>query len=518
MEILYPIIGSIFGASVASVFFFVWENRKFLAKKQKWDDIIQKAYSDAKEIVSDSKNESRKLLSEAKNESYKLINDAKRDSNTLMQKNEKIEEKLLDREDRLEKKIEEIEKKKEEIKALEEGLTLEKDELKSKQEELDGKIWEIAKLSEEDAKKIFIGEIKKRYEKDGVTAIERYKKELEKNKKEEAREIILRSIQQYAWDVTNEVTNTMIELPWDEIKGKLIGKEWRNITAFERATWVALIIDDTPGSVFISAFDLFRRYVAKKSLEKLIEDGRIQPARIEEVVESTTQEADVLLRELWEKALTDLWISGKVPEEIVPIIGKLRFRTSYGQNMLRHSIEVAIIAENLAKELWVKDTESIRIWGLLHDIWKALDQDFEWGHPEIGGNLWRKYKLSDTVIDMIENHHWEPFSISLQASIIQVADAISSVRPWARRENIELYIKRIQEMEALVQSFSGVSKAFAISAWREIRVYVDAATTSDVEAEEMASKIAWEIEANLQYPWEVKVNLIREMRVIQYAR
>ena len=518
MVILYPIIGAIFGASLAAVFLFMWENSKLSLKKAEGDDILQKAHGEAKEIEIEAKKESQKLISDSKNESHRLLKDAKKESHALMQKNEKIEEKLLDREDRLEQKIEDIGKKKEDIKALEEGLEVEKIELQKKQEELDGKIGEIAKLSEKEAKEIFINQIKKRYDKDGVTAIERYKKELEKNKKEEAREIILRSIQQYAWDVTNEVTNTMIELPWDEIKGKLIGKEGRNITAFERATWVALIIDDTPGSVFISAFDLFRRYVAKKSLEKLIEDGRIQPARIEEVVESTAKDADVLLRELWEKALTELGISGKIPDEIVPIIGKLRFRTSYGQNMLRHSIEVAIIAENLAKELWVKDTETMRIGWLLHDIWKALDQDLEWGHPEIGGTLWRKYKLSEKVIDMIENHHWEPFSISLEASIVQVADAISSVRPGARRENIELYIKRIQEMEALVQSFSWVSKAFAISAWREIRVYVDAATTSDVEAEEMAAKIAWEIEANLQYPWEVKVNLIREMRVIEYAK
>ncbi len=507
MSIIYPIIGAIFGASVASVFFFIWENRKFTQKKQKWDDILENAKKEAKTILQDGKQEASKIT-----------RDAKKEAHQLMQKNEKIEQKLLDREDRLEKKIEEIEQKKDELKGKEDAIEQEKSELHRKQVDLDGKLWEIAKLSEEEAKEIFINDIKKRYAKDGVTAIQRYKKELEKNKKEEAREIVLRAIQQYAWDVTNEVTNTMIELPWDEIKGKLIGKEGRNITAFERATGVALIIDDTPGSVFISAFDLFRRYVAKKSLEKLIEDGRIQPARIEEVVEATTKEADVLLRELWEKALNDLWLWGKVPEEIIPIIWKLRFRTSYGQNMLRHSLEVAIIAENIGRELGMKDLSTLRLWGLLHDIGKALDQDLEGGHPEIWANLWRKYKLPEKVIDMIENHHGESFSISLESSIIQVADAISSVRPWARRENIELYIKRIQEMESLVQSFSGVSKAFAISAGREIRVYVDSATTTDLEAEEMASNIAWEIEAKLQYPGEVKVNLIREMRVIEYAK
>lgn len=514
MDIVNSLLGIIFGAAVATLWFYIWENRKLIANRWKADIIIQWAKKEADDVLKDAKNESQKTLSDAKNESQNLLKKNERTEKKLQD----MEEKLLDREDRFDLKREELEKQKEKLEWAYDHFEWEKELLLEKQRELDGKLAEISKLTEAEAKELFINDIKKRYAKDGASAIEKYKKGIESTKKDHAREIILRSIQQYAWDVTNEVTNTMIQLPGDEIKWKLIGKEGRNITAFERATGVALIIDDTPGSVFISAFDLFRRYVAKKSLEKLIEDGRIQPARIEEVVENTTKEADVLLRELWEKALNELGLSGKIAEEIIPIVGKLRFRTSYWQNILKHSIEVAIIAENIAKELWVKDTKNIRLGWLLHDMWKALDQDIEWGHPEIGANLGRKYKLPEKVIDMIENHHGEPFSISLEASIVQVADAISSVRPWARRENIELYVKRIQEMEALVQSFSGVSKAFAISAWREIRVYVDAATTTDMEAEWLASEIATKIENDLQYPWEVKINLIREMRVIQYAK
>ena len=503
MDITYAVLGAIFWASLSAVFFYIWENRKLIERKTKWDTI----------------------LDEAKKEASALVREAKTESANILKKNERIEAKLLDgenklidREAKLERKFDDLEKRKQDLEKHEQLVKEKHAQAQKKKEELDGKIAEIAKLSEKEARKIFLRDIEKRYQKDGQTAIEKYKKSIDSSKKEHAREIILRSIQQYAWDVTNEVTNTLIELPSDDLKGKLIGKEGRNITAFEKATGVALIIDDTPGTVFISAFDLFRRYIAKKSLEKLIEDGRIQPARIEDVVEVITKDAEILLKDLWEKALIDLSLAWKVPEEIIPIIGKLRFRTSYGQNILKHSIEVAIIAENLAKELWVEDLKSIKLGWLLHDIGKALDQDIEGGHPEIGANLWRKYGLPDKIIDIIEHHHGDALSISLEASIIQVADAISSVRPWARRENIELYMKRIQEMEALVQSFSWVSKAFAISAGREVRVYVDAITVSDIDAEKMASKIASEIESNLQYPGEVKVNLIREMRVIEYAK
>lgn len=346
--------------------------------------------------------------------------------------------------------------------------------------------------------------------------MKKHKKRVEDKKKEISRDIILKSIQQYAGDVTSEVTTTLVSIPSDDLKGKLIGKEGRNITTFERATGVALIIDDTPDSVFISAFDLFKRYVAKKSLEKLIEDGRIQPARIEEVVAQTETEAELLLTDLGNKILDELNITG-IPEKLIPIIGKLRFRTSYGQNILKHSKEVALIAEQLAKDLGA-DPKIVKIGGLLHDIGKALDQEIEGTHPEIGGKIGRKYKLDPKVTDMIENHHGEQFKISLEAAIVQVADAISSVRPGARREAIEDYVKRVQEMEALVASFSGVSKAYALSAGREVRVFVDAETISDLDAQNMAKTIAEDIQEKLSYPGEVKVHLIREMRVIQYAK
>ncbi len=488
------IISAILWIAVSSVFFFVWENKKTLKANDK----------------------ASKLIKEAEEKAHKMVEESKKESAEIMSKAEKIEERILEKEEKIEAKLEILEEKQEKIMQKEDIIKEKEEKIEDLKIELEWKLAEIAKLTENEARELFLKKIWDKYEDDAKSLIIKHKKKIEDNKKEISRDIILKSIQQYAWDVTSEVTTTIIPIPSDDIKGKLIGKEGRNITTFERAAWVALIIDDTPDSVFISAFDLYRRYIAKKSLEKLIEDGRIQPARIEEVVLKTEEEADILLKELGNKVLDELGITN-LPDEIIPVIWKLRFRTSYGQNIIKHSKEVALIAESLAHELWA-DPMLCKIGWLLHDIGKALDQEFEWTHPEIGWILARKYKIHPKVVDMIENHHWEQFSISLEAAIVQVADAISSVRPWARREVIEDYIKRVQEMEALVTSFSWVNKAFALSAGREIRVFVDAKTVSDVHAAQLAREIADNIQEKLSYPWEVKVNLIRELRVIEVAK
>ncbi len=495
----------IFWMTLSVVLFFLWENRKGVKALSKSENIIKKA-----ETLKE------KTLREVKQESIDIIKKAKQESIDIIKKAEKLEERLRERDEKIENRLDKITLKQDDLFKQEEKLKNENEKIIKLKKELNWKLSELAKLSEEDAKQLYLKQIKERYEKDAIILIEKYKKKLEESKKDEAKEILLKSIQQYASDVTSEVTTTVIEIPSDDIKWKLIWKEWRNITTFEKEAWVSLIIDDTPDTVFISAFDLYRRYIAKKSLEKLIEDWRIQPARIEEVIKNTESEADILLRDLWNNIIEELWITN-IPSEIIPIIWKLRFRTSYGQNILKHSKEVAVIAEAIAKELWV-DTNIVKKWWLLHDIWKALDHDIEGTHPEIWAKLWRKYNLNKDVIDIIENHHGESFSISIYAAIVQVADAISSVRPWARREAIEEYLKRVWEMEALVQSYSWVNKAYALSAWREVRVFVNANTISDIEAEELAAKIANDIQAKLSYSWEVKVNLIRELRVIEYAK
>nr|MDD3720171.1 ribonuclease Y [Candidatus Gracilibacteria bacterium] len=506
MTYIIGFAGAIFGIALASVVFFVVENKR-----------LQKSSSKSEIILKDAEKKKEEILANAIQEKDQILKLAREESYDMTKKAEKIEERILEREVKIETKLDEISKKQEDLLKQEDSLKESKKVLNSKIDELDGKLSEIAKLSEKEARELFLSQIGEKYENDALGLIDKHKKKVEERKKEIAKEIVIKSIQQYAGDVTSESTATIIEIPSDDIKGKLIGKEGRNITSFERATGVALIIDDTPNSVFLSAFDLYRRYVAKKSLEKLIEDGRIQPARIEEVVQKTEEEADILLKELGNTTLDELGINGSVPDEIIPLIGKLRFRTSYGQNILKHSKEVAMIAASIAKDLGV-DQKIVKIGGLLHDIGKALDHDIEGTHPEIGAKVGRKYGLQEKIVDMIENHHGEPSIISLEAAIVQVADAISSVRPGARREAVEEYIKRVQEMENLAASFSGVNKAYAISAGREVRVFVDANTISDLEAQELARDIAQNIQENLSYPGEVKVNLIREMRVIEYAK
>lgn len=498
--------------ALSVVLFFLWENRRKGQAESKSEKIVSKAETKRDHIVADARKEADGIVRDAKEESQKMMSQAQASEERIA----KTEARVIEREEKIEKRLDEISKRQDDLISQEEALKGRISNLRKKEEELDGKLSEISKLSEAEAKELYLQQIGEKYEEDSKGLIEKHKKKIEKEKTEVAREILLKSIQQYAGDVTSEVTTTLIEIPSDDIKGKLIGKEGRNITTFEKCAGVSLIIDDTPDTVFISAFDLYRRYIAKKSLEKLIEDGRIQPARIEEVVATTESEGEILLKELGSKVCEELNIHN-MPDEILPIIGRLRFRTSYGQNMLKHAKEVAIIAEAIGQELGV-DKKLLRMGGLLHDIGKALDHDIEGTHPEIGGKIGRKYGLPEEVIDMIENHHGEQFSISIYAAIVQVADAISSVRPGARREAIEQYLKRVQEMEALVQSFSGVDKAYALSAGREVRVFVNAESVSDLDAQKMAQEIAGNIEANLQYPGEVKVSLIRETRVIEYAK
>lgn len=495
---------------------YILASKKLESSQKKSSDLILEAQKQKEKIISEAYNEKTSILRKAQSESDSLIQRSKNEANEAEKKLQKQEQRLQEKEEKLENKLEEISKKQEAFVQKEDELNKKRELLTQKENELGEKLSQIAKLSETEARELLLEQIAQRYEKDSITQIEKYKKGVEERKNEIAREVIIKSIQQYAGDVTSEVTTTLIPLPSDDLKGKLIGKEWRNIVAFERATWVALIIDDTPDTVFISAFDLFKRYIAKKSLEKLLDDGRIQPARIEEIVKNTTDEAEVLLKEIGNKAIQDLGLTG-IPEEIVPLVGKMRFRTSYGQNILKHSTEVAYIAESIAKDLKL-DSNLAKKWGFLHDIGKTMDHDVEGTHPEIGAKLGRKYGLAENVIDMIENHHNDPTTLTIYAAVVQMADAISSVRPGARRESIEQYVKRVKEMEALAASFSWVSKAYAISAGREVRIFVDSDVVSDMEAHDMARNIALEIEQKLNYPGEVKVNLIREMRVIEYAK
>ncbi len=488
--------------SGAFLYFFMQKKIKLLSKEK--NDIF---------------NEEKKNLNKEKNileEDKKKLEEIKTNIDLRSQKIDKMEEKILEKEDKLDKKSDEIEIKQKNLNKQIEEFDKSKQDLEKKRNELSTKLSSIAKLTQEEAKELIIKQTEELYEKDFLNFIEKKKNELKLKEKEISKEIIIKSIQQYAGEVISENTQTTIHLEDDNIKWKVIWKEWRNIIAFERATWVSLIIDDTPDTVFISSFDLFRRYIAKKSLEQLIEDKRIQPARIEEVVEQNQRDAEKLIFDLWEKTINEMWITW-IPEEIISLLWKLRFRTSYGQNILTHSKEVAYIAEMIAKEIWADHNLALK-WWLLHDIGKAMDHDIEWTHPEIWARIAKKHWFSPNLINIIEWHHDNVPCTCIETMIIQIADTISAVRPWARKTSVEQYIKRIQEMENLVSEFKWVNKAYALSAWREVRIFVDSDTISDLEAEKLAREIAVSIEQNLNYPWEVKVNLIREKRIIEYAR
>lgn len=474
-------------------------------------------------IIAAAEKEANDIRRKADHDSQKMMDDARKQAKEDRDRAAEIEKKAIDIEARLEQKetkldqkLDELVKKTEELNLAKEALSTEESLLTKKKDEISQKLSEIAGLSKEEAQKRLFAQIEEQYESDFVSHVDRKKAELRMREEEVCREILVNSMQQYAGAVTAETTQTTIELDSDDLKGRIIGKEGRNITTFEKETGVSIIIDDTPNTIFISSFDLFRRYVAKKSLEDLLADKRIQPARIEEIVQNNQKDAEKLLLKLGEQVLSEMGISG-FPDEIVSLIGKLRFRTSFGQNILKHSQEVAYIAESIAKQVGA-DAEVALKGGMLHDIGKALDHDIEGTHPEIGGKILRKYAFDEKLINITEAHHGAIPATCIETGIIMIADAISAVRPGARRANVEEYIKRMKDMENLVLSFAGVEKAYALSAGREVRVFVDARKVSDMDAERLARDIAVGIQDNLQYPGEVKVMVSRENRYIEYAR
>lgn len=490
----------------------------FLATKKN-AEFLEKAKHQGDSIVREAEERARRSIDEAKEKAEaerRKIEEERMEARERQKKIEEIEARIVEKDERIDKKLEELDNRQTLLREREQEISTLKDGQERLKDELRSKLSEVSKMDEQTAKELLLKQVEERYDRDILGLMAKKRNELKLRERELSQEILIKSIQQYAGDVTAEMTQTMVKLESDDVKGKLIGKEGRNIVAFERATGVSLIIDDTPDTVFISSFDLFRRFIAKKSLEALIEDKRIQPARIEEIVEENQKEAEKLIYDLGEKTINEMGIVG-IPDEIVPLIGKFRFRTSYGQNILMHSKEVAYIAEAIAKQIGADPALAFK-GGLLHDLGKAMDHDIEGTHPEIGGKIARKYGLDERIVNIIEGHHDDVPAICIETKIVQIADAISAIRPGARRMNAEEYVKRIQEMENLAMSFSGVSKAYALSAGREVRVFVDASTVSDLEAEKLAGEIAGTIEANLSYPGEVKVNLIREKRVVEYAR
>ena len=471
---------------------------------------------DIKQMMVAAKEEAQRITDEAKKKSEEVVENLKEEEKKKEQEFKETEKRLIKKDEFLDARQVEINKEVDLIKTKVEEVKKVQERVIKIEEEKRIELERVAKLSETDAKEELLRDIEKKYEEDLLVRIQKLENVNEESLDKRAKDILATSIQRLASSTASELMTTVVAIPNNEIKGKIIGKEGRNIRAFERASGVELIVDDTPGSIVISSFDPIRRQVARLALENLILDGRIQPAKIEELVEKAKEEINKIIKEKGEQAVYECGIFNFDPR-IVAIIGRLYFRTSYGQNVLQHSIEMAHIAGMLAEELGA-DVAIAKAGALVHDIGKALDHEVQGTHIEIGIRILQKFGADERIITAMKSHHEDYPYETIEAIIVQTADAISGGRPGARRDSVENYLKRLQELEALVNAFPGVEKSYALQAGREIRIFVTPEKVSDAEAKLMARDIATKIEQELKYPGEIKVTMIRETRIIEYAR
>ncbi len=484
---------------------------------------------ESKKILEDSRKKAeqtrKEILLEAKDDIYKEKREFEKEMKERRNELQQYEKVLVYREDDIVKKQEFFNNKEKEFAEKENLLKEKKEELNEEVENisiLKGKIKKelesLANMTAEEAKEILIKTIEEEARQDASIKIKKIEEELKNNSSKKAKEIIVFAIQRLAVEYTNDITVSSVVIPNDEMKGRIIGREGRNIKAFEMATGVDVIVDDTPETINLTSFDMVRREIAKISLERLIADGRIHPARIEDVVTKVTSEMKNQIREIGERALITVGISG-VSSELIDCIGRLKYRTSYGQNVLQHSLEVAFLSKFIASELGL-DEKLCLMAGFFHDIGKAVDHDVEGTHAEIGYNMLKKYyPKNEKMLNAVLTHHECEFEAeSLEAIIVATADAISASRPGARRESLEFYIKRVQKLEEIANSFKGVEKAFAIQAGREIRIMIEPDKVKEEEMVLLSKDIAKKIEENLDYPGQIKVTLIRETRVNEIAR
>ena len=489
-------------------------------RKKVVESKIGGAESQAREIIDEAvkaaETTKKEALLEVKEESMKAKNELEKETKERRAELQKYEKRLLSKEEAVDKKSDMLEKKESSLTKKEEQLAKVKAEVEKLNEQRTQELERISGLTSEQAKEILLKTVEEEVKHDTAKLV----KELETRAKEEAgkkaKEYIVSAIQKCAADHVSEATISVVQLPNDEMKGRIIGREGRNIRTLETMTGVDLIIDDTPEAVILSSFDPIRREVARIALEKLIVDGRIHPARIEEMVEKAQKEVETMMREEGEAATLEVGVHGIHPE-LVRLLGKMKFRTSFGQNALKHSIEVAHLAGLLAGEIGV-DVRQAKRAGLLHDIGKSVDHEMEGSHIQIGVDLCRKYKESALIINAVEAHHGDVEPESLIACIVQAADAISAARPGARRETLETYTNRLKQLEDITNSYKGVDKSFAIQAGREVRIMVVPEQINDADMVLLARDISKQIEDELEYPGQIKVNVIRESRVIDYAK
>jgi ribonuclease Y len=473
--------------------------------------------------IKEAENRAKEIELAARQEQLKLKSQFEREQETSRRKLEEHENRLSKREDTLDRKLDTLSVKEKHLDDLENKLERREKAVKAKEEELTGilkeqrdRLLQIAGMSAEQAREVLLKRIEDECRQDAGAIVQQIVEQAQEEGKEKARNIILQAIQRYAAEQTADHTVSTVTIPSDDMKGRVIGREGRNIRSFEKTTGVDVIIDDTPGVVVVSCFDPVRREVARISLERLVQDGRIHPARIEEVVATVSKEMEEELAKVGKEAAQEAQIPN-LAKPIIPMLGRLGYRTSYGQNVLKHSIEVAYLSQTIANELGL-DGNLARRAGLLHDIGKSMDHEVEGGHPQIGMEFLRKFNESEAVLNACLAHHGDVPATTPYTAIVMAADAISASRPGARRESLERYIKRLRDLEELAMTFDGVRQAYAIQAGREVRVIVDAKLVDDRTSAKVARDIAKKIEHEMQYPGEIKVTVMREVRSVEYAR
>ncbi len=469
-----------------------------------------------KEMLLTAKEEAKKITSEAESKAGKITEEARFEIKEKEDKIKQYESRLIKKEDILDKRqvdvdreIESIKEKMAEIKSL-------KDRAEKLESEKVQALEKVAKMTTDEAKQTLLKSIEKNSEEDLLVRIQKFEQNGEELLERKAQDILASSIQRLANSVASDIMSTTVSIPNDELKGKIIGKEGRNIKTFERMTGVEVIVDDTPGTIIISSFDPVRRHIAKVALEELIKDGRIQPVKIEKAVESAHNNINKIIKEKGEQAAYECGVIGLDPR-ILLVLGRLYFRTSYGQNVLQHSIEMSHIAGMIATEIGANIAVA-KAGALLHDLGKALDHEVAGTHVEIGRRILQKFGANEDIIKAMQAHHEEYPYETIESRIVQTADAISGARPGARNDSIENYLRRLGDLEAIANSFNGVEKSYALQAGREIRIFVTPEKITDIEAKNMARDIALKIEKELKYPGEIKVTIIRETRIIDFAR
>ena len=505
MEIIIGLIALAVGAAVG-----------YAARKYQIAGKVNSVEARVARSIEEAKTKEKEILLEAKGKAMEIVEQGKKTEEEFRNQILKVEERLSRKESDLERKVGETERVKEEFAAKKTEIEKTQEQLRELKQQQAEKLQKISGLTTEEAKRVLLDATEKSIREELALLSHKLLGLAREDADKKAREIVALAIQRCASEVTSEQTTTIVNLPSEDVKGKIIGKEGRNIKTFEQMLGVEVIVDDTPDAVVISGFNSVRRHIAKIALEKLIQDGRIHPAKIEEATEKAKKEVAEMMREAGEAAVYELGIAN-FPPKLVQLVGRLKFRTSYGQNVLKHSVEMAKLAALIAEEVGA-DVSTVKQGALLHDIGKALDQEMEGTHVEIGKQIAKKFNLPEKIINAIEAHHGDVEYTSIEAAIVDAADNISGSRPGARRDTFENYIQRLEELENLAHSFEGVEKVYAIQGGREIRVFITPGKVDDWGAAKLAREIANKIEQDLKYPGEIRVMVIRETRVIEYAR